>query len=174
MKKGYTQIYTGNGKGKTTCMLGLTLRACGAGKSVFIGQFLKNGEYSEIKAVKNYLPNVKIEQFGAGGKCFAKGSETEHDIQSAHAGFERALEVASSGEYDVVILDEINVAVQMELLSEEQQLRLMKEKSDSTELVMTGRYATEKVMENADLVTEMTMIKHYFTKGVNARVGIEM
>ncbi len=174
MKKGYVQIYTGNGKGKTTCMLGLALRASGAGKKIFIGQFLKQGDYSEIKAIKKFLPDITLEQFGAGGKCFAKGSESENDISAAKEGYQHALHAVSSGEYDLVILDEINVAVSMELLTEEQQLRLMEQKSEGTELVMTGRYASEKIIERADLVTEMTMIKHYFNDGVNARVGIEM
>ncbi len=174
MKKGYVQIYTGNGKGKTTCMLGLALRASGAGKKIFIGQFLKQGDYSEIKAIKTFLPEIELWQFGAGGKCFSKGSETVNDINAAKDGYERALGAVSSGEYDLVILDEINVAVNMELLSEEQQLRLMEEKAQGTELVMTGRYASDKVIERADLVTEMTLIKHYFNDGVNARVGIEM
>ncbi len=174
MEKGYVQIYTGDGKGKTTCMLGLTLRACGADKKVFIGQFMKKGDYSEIKALKKYLPCVTVEQFGGGGACFEKGKQSQHDIEVALKGFERAKDVLSCGVYDIVILDEVNVVVNMGLLSIEQQLELIKAKAENTELVMTGRYASAQVIEKADLVTEMTMVKHYYKDGVDARVGIEM
>ncbi len=173
MEKGYIQVYTGNGKGKTTCMLGLTLRACGADKKVMICQFMKKGDYSEIKAVKKYLPQVELYQFG-GGKFITKDTKTDEDIRLTEEGFKKASEAAISGEYDLVIMDEINVAIAIELIDEEKLLKLMAEKSEHTELIITGRYATEKVKNSADLVTEMTEVKHYCNKGVDARIGIEM
>ncbi len=173
LDRGYIQVYTGNGKGKTTCMLGLTLRACGAQKKVLICQFMKKGQYSEIKAVADFLPQVELFQFGS-GKFISKETKTDEDMSLSQAGYEKALDAVSGGEYDIVIMDEINVAVAIELITEKKLLELMDAKSDSTELILTGRYATENVMEKADLVTEMKEIKHYCNKGVNARVGIEM
>ena len=157
MDAGYTHVYTGEGKGKTTCALGLALRAAGAGKRVFIGQFIKDGEYSEIKAIKEYLPMIKLEQFG---KNFA-------------AGYEKAMETLTKGGYDLVIFDEINTAVRKGFISEEDVLALMDAKPEAAELVLTGRYATEAIIGKADLVTEMRPLKHYFKNGVRARTGIE-
>ncbi len=173
MNNGYIQVYTGNGKGKTTCMLGLTLRACGAGKSIYIIQFMKNGNYSEIKAIKKYLPQVVIEQYGS-DKFITKETKSAQDIKLAQDGYAKALELVSNGSNDIVILDEVNVAVQTGLISEDELLTLMDAKAVGTELILTGRYATEKVIKHADLVTEMTEVKHYFRRGVDARVGIEM
>lgn len=173
MSTGYIQVYTGEGKGKTTCALGLTLRAVGAGKRVYIGQFLKDGEYSEMKTLKEYLPMVSIEQYGNGEKFISKGAVKDLDISCAQNGYRKAMEALVSRNYDIVILDEINVAVYMELLSEKSVILLMEAKPKETELVLTGRYATAAVIEMADLVTEMTNVKHYFQKGVAARTGIE-
>ncbi len=171
--KGYVQVYTGNGKGKTTCMLGLALRAAGAGKKVYIGQFLKDDEYSEIKALRTYLPQIEVEQFGAGKGFIKKGNASKEDIQCAKEGYRKGYEAATSGAYDVVILDEINVAMYYELVTKEEAFALMDAKAEHTELILTGRYAEEAVIEKADLVTEMTEIKHYYKAGVDARVGIE-
>ncbi len=173
MEKGYIQVYTGNGKGKTTCMLGLTLRACGAKKKVLICQFMKKGNYSEIKALSEFLPQVELYQYG-GGKFITKETKTQKDIDLTIEGYNRTLNAVSSNEYDIVIMDEINVAIATELIDEEAVLKLMDAKSENTELVLTGRYATEKIKDKADLVTEMTEIKHYCSKGVDARVGIEL
>lgn len=176
--KGYIQVYTGDGKGKTTAILGLALRAIGANKSIFIGQFLKDdkyGVYSEVKAINNYLPssNIRLEQFGSGDGFVDKNNLKEADISSAQKGYMRVLEVLESNKYDIVILDEINVAVYMKLLLEEDILNIIKAKSLKTELVLTGRYALDKVIEKADLVTEMKEVKHYYNNGVEARIGIE-
>jgi cob(I)alamin adenosyltransferase len=170
MDKGYIHIYTGNGKGKTTAALGLSVRAICAGKKVFFGQFVKGMDYSELDVVK-YLPNIKIEQFGT--NSFIIGKPSKADIDAAAQGIERCREVLKSGEYDVVVLDEINIALFFELFSVEQVLDMIKEKAENVELVMTGRYAPEKLIEAADLVTEMREIKHYYTQGVMARKGIE-
>ncbi len=173
MEKGYIQIYTGNGKGKTTCMLGLTLRASGAGKKIYIGQFMKDDEYSEIKAIREFLPNVTVEQYGTGKGFAKKGNLKDYDISCGNNGYDRAIEVLQKNEYDIYIFDEINVAVYMEILTENQILDLMDKKPENVELILTGRYALDSVKEKADLVTEMKEIKHYYTKGVMARVGIE-
>lgn len=173
MEKGYTQVYTGNGKGKTTCMLGLTLRASGAGKKIYIGQFMKDDEYSEIKAIRQFLPNVTVEQYGTGKGFAKKGKLKDYDISCGNNGYERAMEILKQNEYDIYIFDEINVAVYMEILNENQILNLIDSKPEQAELILTGRYALESVKEKVDLVTEMMERKHYFKKGVAARVGIE-
>lgn len=173
MSMGYIHVYTGEGKGKTTCALGLALRAAGDGKRVYIGQFLKDGEYSEIKAIKEYLPMVTVEQFGSGKGFVGKEGGTDDDIACARNGYQKALEALTSRRYDVVILDEINIAVHMGLLSEQSVIALMNAKPEETELVLTGRYAAKGIIERADLVTEMLPVKHYFQKGVAARTGIE-
>ncbi len=173
MEKGYVQVYTGNGKGKTTCMLGLTLRACGARKKVIICQFMKKGNYSEIKALTEFLPQVELYQYGS-GKFISKETKTQKDIDLTLEGYNKALEAVSGEEYDIVIMDEINVAIATELIDEESVLKLMQARSGGTELILTGRYATEKIIEKADLVTEMREVKHYCDKGVDARVGIEL
>ncbi|WP_250278281.1 cob(I)yrinic acid a,c-diamide adenosyltransferase [[Clostridium] colinum] len=173
MERGYLQVYTGNGKGKTTCMLGLTLRASGAGKKIYIGQFMKDDEYSEIKAIREFLPNVTVEQYGTGKGFAKKGNLKEYDITCGNNGYDRAIEVLKQNEYDIYIFDEINVAVYMEILTEKQILDLIDIKPTNAELILTGRYALDSVKEKADLVTEMKEIKHYYKQGVMARVGIE-
>ncbi|NMM64670.1 cob(I)yrinic acid a,c-diamide adenosyltransferase [Clostridium sp. P21] len=170
MDKGYIQMYTGNGKGKTTAALGLSLRAVCAGKNVFFGQFTKGMKYSELNAVK-YLPTFTLEQFG--GDHFIFNKPTKADIAEARKGLERAKEVLTSGEYDVVVLDEINIAVFYELFPVEEVIEMLDSRKENVEVILTGRYANEKLIEKADLVTEMKEIKHYYTQGVQARVGIE-
>lgn len=169
--KGYVQVYTGNGKGKTTAALGLTLRAAGAGLKVYIGQFLKDGGYSELKSIDRFKDFVKIEQFG--GKRHIGQGIREEDRELAQKGFKRVKEIISGGEYDVVILDEINIALYFKLLLKEDLIDVIKNKPSHVELVLTGRYASSQIMEMADLVTEMKKIKHYFSRGVKARTGIE-
>ena len=169
--KGYVQIYTGKGKGKTTAALGLALRAAGAGLKVFIAQFIKMGEYSEIKALKRFADMITVEQFGKGR--FIKGMPSSSDIESARKGLEKVKRILSSGQYQVVIMEEANVAAKLGLLSPQDLLKIMAEKPVNVELVITGRDADPMIIEHADLVTEMREIKHYFKKGVAARVGIE-
>ncbi len=169
--RGYVQVYTGNGKGKTTAAFGLALRAAGAGLKVYIGQFLKKGEYSELNSINRFKDLIKVEQFG--GKRYIGQEIKEEDRELAKKGFKKIKEVIFSGEYDVVILDEINVALYYKLLSEEDLIDLIKNKPSDVELVLTGRYASSQIIEIADLVTEMKEIKHYFSKGIKARTGIE-
>jgi cob(I)alamin adenosyltransferase len=169
--KGYVQIYTGNGKGKTTASLGLSLRAAGAGLKVFIAQFLKKGDYSEIKALERFSDLISIKQFGLGR--FVKGQPTDEEIHAAQKGLEDVRQAMLSGEYDVIIVEEGNVAVACGLFDAQLLLDLIAQKPDNLELVITGRGAAPEVIEQADLVTEMKEIKHYYQKGVAARVGIE-
>lgn len=169
--KGYVQVYTGNGKGKTTAALGLALRATGAGKKVFIAQFIKGRTYSEITAINNYLPAVTIKQYGMG--CFFVNKPCLEDIEAAKKGLEHVSEVIASGEYDLIVLDEACIAIYYELFTVEELIRAISRKKDKTEIVITGRYAPQKLLDFADLVTEMIEIKHYFKSGVEARKGIE-
>lgn len=169
--KGYIQVYTGNGKGKTTAALGLAIRTIGAGGKVFIGQFLKSGDYSEIKALKKLTDSVTIEHYGLGH--FVKGRPDREDIKAGIKGYKRVAGILEKGEHNLVILDEGNIAVKYKLFSEQDLLDLFAKKPDHVEMVVTGRFATRAIMEKADLVIEMKAIKHYFQKGVKARVGIE-
>ncbi|MBF0411480.1 MAG: cob(I)yrinic acid a,c-diamide adenosyltransferase [Desulfamplus sp.] len=171
MKKGYVQIYTGNGKGKTTASLGLALRAAGAGFKVFIAQFLKQGDYSEIKALAKFKEQITVEQYGLGK--FVKGKPSPEDIEAGKKGYERLMEILKKGEHDLVIAEEANVAVMCNLFSEEDLIAIIDSKPEQTELVITGRGATQSVIDKADLVTEMHEIKHYYKQGVMARIGIE-
>jgi cob(I)alamin adenosyltransferase len=169
--KGYTQVYTGNGKGKTTAALGLAIRAAGAGLKVFIAQFIKMGEYSEIKALKRFKDLITVEQFGSGR--FIKGKPSASDIEAARKGVEKIKAAFTSGQHNVVIMEEANVAAGLGVLSVEDILEIMVEKPKDVELVITGRGADSRIIEKADLVTEMKEVKHYFQKGVKARIGIE-
>ncbi|MBW1759797.1 MAG: cob(I)yrinic acid a,c-diamide adenosyltransferase [Deltaproteobacteria bacterium] len=169
--KGYVHIYTGNGKGKTTAALGLAIRAAGAGHKVFIAQFIKMGEFSEIKALKRFSDLITVEQFGLGR--FVKGRPSPEDIEAAQKGLAKIKSILSSGEYRIVIMEEANVAAKLELFSVQDLLDIISVKPKEIELVITGRGADPRIIEKADLVTEMKEIKHYYQKGVPARVGIE-
>jgi len=170
--RGYVHIYTGDGKGKTTAALGLTLRAVGAGHKVFIGQFIKQGEFSEILLLRARFPEVTIAQFGRG--CLIRGRPMPEDVALARQGLQVLREAAASGCYGVVIADEIHCAVSAGCLEVESVLDLIAARAESVELILTGRSAHPRVLEQADLVTEMRAVKHYFNAGVAARTGIEM
>ncbi len=171
MKRGFVQVYTGNGKGKTTAAIGLAIRAAGAGLKVFIGQFIKMGDYSEIKALKRYTDLITVEQFGLGR--FANGKPSPEDIAAAQQGLKRVRAIMASKEYKIIILEEANIAVMLGLIAVQDLISLIVNKPYEMELVITGRGASTRIIEIADLVTEMQVIKHYFQKGVRARVGIE-
>jgi cob(I)alamin adenosyltransferase len=169
--KGYVHVYTGDGKGKTTAALGLALRAIGAGLKVYIAQFIKKGDYSEINALKRFSDCVTVEQFGRGR--FTRGKPTPEDIEAARKGLMRVKEILSSRQHHIVILDEINVAVSYGIFSPEDLLDIIDRKPDDIELIITGRNAAPEIVEKADLVSEVKAIKHYFQSGVKARIGIE-
>ncbi len=169
LEKGYIHVYTGNGKGKSTAAFGLALRAIGAGLRVIIIQFLK---------MKNYSEHSSFEKLGIDYECygtedFITGEPPKEVKNLCKKGIERALKAYEEG-YDVVILDEANVAVYLKALKLEDLMEVIRKKPENVELVITGRYAPEELLDEADLVTEMKEIKHYYQKGVKARRGIEM
>jgi cob(I)alamin adenosyltransferase len=174
LSQGMIQVYTGDGKGKTTAALGLAFRAVGHGLKVYMIQFLKGTmDYGEIATAKQLAPNLTIKQMGRG--CLLERSETPEpeDIRAAQEGVALAQEVLQKGDYDIVILDEITVALDLGLINTEDVLRLMDERPPHVELILTGRYAPLEIIERADLVTEMNEIKHYYGQGIEARIGIE-
>ena len=165
------QVYTGDGKGKSTAAFGLALRSLGQGKRVCLIQFMKKGDFGEIKSLKK-RKNATLKQFGRRSFVNLKKPGAE-DIRAAQQGLAYAKIVIKARKYNLVILDEINVAVKFNLLPLEEILSLLETVPLSTEIVLTGRGAHAKIVKRADLVTEMKMIKHYFFKGVKARKGIE-
>ncbi len=172
--KGYFQIYTGNGKGKTTASLGLTLRAVGAGYKVYIGQFIKcPSEYSEIKIIKERFPEVVVEQYGTDNGYILGRNKEQSDIEASAIGFAKIGEAMLSGKYDVVIADEINCSLSLGLLELQSVIEFVKEKPQNVELIFTGRGAAERLIEIADLVSVIDDKKHYYNAGVMGRVGIE-
>lgn len=169
--KGYIQVYTGNGKGKTTAAFGLALRAIGAGLNVFIGQFVKGKTYNENQAVAKYLKNITVKQYGLG--CFIVQTPTDEDIKAARKGLEEIRKIIQDGKHDMVIMDEIHIALYFKLIHVDEIVELMKSKPDHIELILTGRYAPNEIIEMADLVTEMKEVKHYYQEEIEAREGIE-
>ena len=169
--RGYIQVYTGEGKGKTTAAIGLAVRAAGAGLKTYIAQFVKSAQTGEIEALKRFAGQISVEQFGTGR--FIRGRPSPADIQAAERGLQRVGQVLGTGEVDIVILDEANVAAAIGLFSGERLLDLIASRPQHVEVVITGRNAGPEIIAAADLVTEMKAVKHYFHQGVRARVGIE-
>ncbi len=166
------QVYTGNGKGKTTAALGLAIRALGHGKKVIMIQFMKGKiNYGELKMAKK-LRNFKIEQYGR-PDFVDRDNPSKIDCQLARQGFDRAKQVVKDREYDMVILDELNVAVDYGLVSVKEVLELINKTPKKIELIITGRYMPEEFKQRVDLVSEIVEVKHYFQKGIKARKGIE-
>lgn len=170
MGHGYIHVYTGNGKGKTTAAFGLAVRALCAGKSVYIAQFVKSMKYNETK-IENLFDRVRIEQLGRG--CFINKKPEAVDIEIAQKGLEHCTEILAAGEYDVVILDELAIALHLGLLSVDAVLDALKQRNPAIEVVVTGRYAPQELLDIADLVTEMKEVKHYYKQGVLSRNGID-
>lgn len=168
---GYVQVYTGDGKCKTTAALGLIMRAVGAGLRVYLGQFIKGRDYSEIRLLRDRFPDVTVVQYGQGR--FIRGRPTEAEVTSGHEGLAALADAMASGNYDVVIADEACTAVMADLFTEEALLELITLKPAAVELVFTGRGAGQALKDRADLVTEMQCVKHYFNAGVRGRRGIE-
>lgn len=169
--QGYVQVYTGDGKGKTTAALGLALRAVGAGKRVYIAHFMKKGGYSESAALARMADLVTAEQFGTGR--FVTGKPGAEDLDAAQQGLASLTAALTGGRYDLVIADEINIAAACGLLKPQDLLDLIAGRPDHVELILTGRGALPAIIAAADLVTEMRPVKHYFEQGVAARRGIE-
>jgi cob(I)alamin adenosyltransferase len=171
-QKGLIHVYTGHGKGKTTAALGLAMRAAGQGLRVYIIQFMKGWpHYGELESVRRH-PNVTMRQFGR-PDYVSKEHPEPVDIRMAEEALEYAREIVMSGHYDLVVLDEINVALEWHLIRLEDVLSLLDQKPEKVELILTGRYAHPEVVARADLVTEMREIKHPYHKGIVSRRGIE-
>jgi cob(I)alamin adenosyltransferase len=171
LKQGFIHIYTGHGKGKTTAALGLALRAAGQGLRTYIGQFMKGRPYGELMALRDH-PLITIEQFGR-SECLHREQVTATDVDRARHGLARARSILMGGQYDLVILDEINVALWFGLLSLDEVMSLLDRRPEQVELVLTGRYAPPALIARANLVTEMREVKHYYRQGISARQGIE-
>jgi cob(I)alamin adenosyltransferase len=169
--KSYIHVYTGEGTGKTTASLGLAFRAAGAGHKVFVAQFIKGGRYSELNALKRFEDLITVEQFGRGR--FINGKPSEDDITDARRGLIKMKNVLASGDYRLVVMDEVNIALHYNLFSSAEIIDLLDSRAEGTEVVLTGRHALPEILEKADLVTEMRAVKHYYKEGVKARVGIE-
>ncbi len=170
--KGYVQVYTGDGKGKTTAAIGLALRAFGAGLRVWVAQFVKGMSYSELDVLRSLGDALVVKQYGC--DCFIRKEPSDEDRAMARAGYDEVLAVIRSGEWNMVILDEANIATWFGLFSVEKLLHLIDTRPEHVELVITGRKADQRVIDRADLVTEMREVKHYYQQGVQARQGIEM
>ncbi|HHT96765.1 MAG TPA: cob(I)yrinic acid a,c-diamide adenosyltransferase [Clostridiales bacterium] len=170
MGKGFIQVYTGNGKGKTTAALGLSVRAVCAGKKVYFAQFVKGMKYSELEAVK-YLPNFEMEQFGR--DTFIYKEAKQDDIDAARIGLEKCRKILQEGRHDIVVLDELNIALFYKLFTVKEAIEMIESRAENVEVIITGRNANQAIIEIADLVTEMKEVKHYYSKGVEARLGIE-
>jgi len=171
MNRGYVHVYTGNGKGKTTAALGLAMRAAGAGFRVFLGQFVKGMDYSELHSFARLSDQITLKQYGR--QCFIYNEPEMDDVLVARQGLEEVRQAIASGDYQLVIMDEANIAIHYNLFSVNELLELIETKPEHVELVITGRYMDARIVEHADLVTEMREVKHYYTQGVPARVGIE-
>lgn len=171
-EKGYIHVYTGNGKGKTTAALGLALRAAGAGKKIYIAQFVKGMKYAEIDAIERYLKDsITTQQFGL--DCFIEKKPEQKDIDAAVKGLQEVKKIIVSEIYNVLILDEATIALYYKLFSIKDFLDVLALKPNNLEIIITGRYASDELLKIADLVTVMQEEKHYYQKGINARKGIE-
>lgn len=171
--KRYIQIYTGNGKGKTTAAIGQAVRAAGSRLKSLIVMFMKDFPYGEVRALKNLNDYIAIERYGNDQFVIEKRPPSESDLATAQEALARAKDAMLSGEFDIVILDEVCVCIYFKLLTVEDLLPLFDEKPDNVELILTGRYCPAAWIERADLVTEMTELKHYYMQGVISRKGFE-
>lgn len=164
------QVYTGNGKGKTTAALGLAIRAQAAGYKVYICQFLKGRDYGELHSLKK-LKNIKVEQFGR--RCFIKGKPAQEDLALAKRALAKIKKALVAKSYQMIIMDEANVALRLGLINLNELVSLLKSAPSRLELVLTGRSAHPAIIKLADLISEIKDVKHYYAKGVKARKGIE-
>jgi cob(I)alamin adenosyltransferase len=170
--RGLVIVITGNGKGKTTSAFGQALRAVGQGYKVFIVQFMKGRDYGEFVAAEKYLPRLTIVRTGL-DSFVMRDHPAPVDIELARRGFELAKKAVASGKYDMVILDEINVAVDFKLIPLQDVIDLIKNKPSALDLILTGRYAAREVIKLADTVSEIKEIKHHYAAGIKDRAGIE-
>jgi cob(I)alamin adenosyltransferase len=172
LTRGLIQVYTGDGKGKTTCALGLALRAAGQGFQVFIIQFMKGRQTGESRAAARLAPEVTLHYFGRPGLVNLKAPAPE-DLALMRQAWDLAREVLAAGKHDLVILDEINLCLTYGLVPLEEALEVLQHRPPWVEVILTGRQAPPELLALADLVTEMRPVKHYYQAGVKARRGIE-
>ena len=170
--KGLIIVITGNGKGKTTSAFGQALRAVGQGYKVFILQFMKGREYGEFIAAERYLPNLTIRKSGL-DSFVMRNNPAAIDIELAQKGLDAARKAIMSGKYDMVILDEINVAMDFKLIKLKDVIEIIKNKPPRLNLILTGRYAPKEIIKLADTVSEVQEIKHHYNAGIKDRAGIE-
>lgn len=174
LRGGRVHVYTGNGKGKTTAALGLAVRAACAGLPVYIGQFMKGMDYSELCLPSRFPELLTMERYGTPRLICRGETPSREDLEAAERGLSRIMEAVSGGDYRLVIADELNVTVHLGLLTVESALKLLEARADGVELVLTGRYAPKELTDSADLVTEMREVRHYYeTEALKARRGIE-
>ncbi len=173
LKKGYIQIYTGNGKGKSTAAIGLAIRAAGYGLKVFILQLMKDFPYNEGKILSIMSDKIRVVKIGRDDWVFRKEKPPQEEVDQAEKALSEFEEVMISKKYDVFILDEICAAIYFGLVNEERVMKILDKKPESIELVLTGRYCSGSLISRADLVTEMKEIKHYYSTGVKSRPGID-
>lgn len=171
-RQGLVMVITGDGKGKTTSSFGQALRAVGQDLKVCIIQFMKGRDYGEVLAVKKYLPSIQLYQYGL-DSFVMRDNPAPVDRELAMEGLEKAEEVINSNEFDMVILDEINVAIEFDLVPEERVLSLIQNKSPDLFLILSGRYATDFIKDRADLVSEVQEVKHHYKAGIKDQPGIE-
>jgi len=173
LEQGYIQIYTGNGKGKTTAAIGQAVRAAGFGLKTYIAQFMKEFPYNELRSL-DYLKNwITIEQFCGDEFVYKKELPGEEELARAKIGLQTTKEKMLRREYDLIILDEAIVAIYFKLIQTDELIELVKQKPENIELIITGRYCPDELINLADLVTEMKEVKHYYQKGIMSRKGIE-
>jgi cob(I)alamin adenosyltransferase len=170
--KGLVIVITGNGKGKTTAAFGQALRAIGQGYKVFVQQFMKGRKYGEFIAAEKYLPHLTIRMSGL-DSFVMRDNPAAIDIELAQKGLAEAQKAINSGKYDMVILDEINVALDFKLIAITEIIKLIKNKPANLDLILTGRYAPPEIIELADTVSEVQEVKHHYKAGIKERAGIE-
>jgi len=171
--KGYIQVYTGNGKGKTTAAIGQAVRAAGFGLKSYIAQFMKEYPYSELESLKHLDDWITIEQFGGDEFVYKKELPGEVEIKKAANGLDAVTKNMLGGEYNIIIMDEVCVSIYFGLFTAKNVLTIIEQKPNDVELILTGRYCPDELLEKADLITEMKEIKHYYEKGITSRRGIE-
>lgn len=173
LNKGYVQIYTGNGKGKSTAAIGLAVRALGYGLKVYMLQIMKDFPYNESNLLSSLGDNLVVRKFGRDDWVFRKEKPPQSEVDLAVSELERFGKIMVAEKFDLFILDEICAAIYFGLVDENWVIQLIDKKPENIELVLTGRYCSEKLIERADLVTEMKEIKHYYIQGVQSRAGID-
>lgn len=173
LEKGFIQVYTGNGKGKTTAAIGQAVRAAGLGLKTFIIQFMKEYPYNELKSLQLLSEWITIEQHCGDDFVYKGELPSSAEVSKARKALSSAEDKMKSGEYNLIILDEVIVSIYFKLLTTEEVISVIDKKPHNIELILTGRYCPSEIIEKADLVTEMKEVKHYYTQGVLSRKGIE-